>query len=373
MSNFAQPAIEFNLASKNLDLDALMARTLTQAAAASDAASPETEDVQITLPLETLRGLDIDGKFTIAKLRAQNLQMSNVGLKLKASKGIVALDPLTLKLYDGSARVRVELDARSAVPKYKISKILEHVQVGDLLRDYAQVDTISGAMSASIELTTRGEWVSELKKNSNGLMKLAFFDGAVKGFNMRHSIDVARAKIRGEKPPPDTPLQTDFSALSISGVISNGIFSSDDLDLQAPLLRVGGKGTANLNTSILDYLVNAKLVGTIEGQQGKKADQLSGLTIPVKVAGPFADPKIDVQLDEMLKAKADAAKAKLKADIASKKAELKKQIEQAKKKLAESKKREFEKKLEVEKAKKDAEYKKKIDDAANDLLKKLFN
>ena len=147
----------------------------------------------------------------------------------------------------------------------------------------------------------------------------------------------------------------------------------DALDLQAPLLRVGGKGTANLNTSILDYLVNAKLVGTIEGQQGKKADQLSGLTIPVKVEGPFADPKIDVQLDEMLKAKADAVKAKLKADIASKKAELKKQIELAKKKLAESKKREFEQKLEIEKAKKDAEYKQKIDDAANDLLKKLFN
>jgi len=382
VSNFAQPAIEFNLASQNLDLDALMARTLTQAAAAtsntagsSGAASPvaETEDVQIVLPLETLRGLDIDGRFAIANLRVQNLQMSNVELELKASKGIVALDPLTMKLYDGSARVSVELDARSAVPKYKISKTLEQVQVGDLRRDYAQLDTISGGMSANIELTSRGEWVSELKKNSNGLMKLAFFDGALKGFNIRHSIDLARARIRGKKPPVDAPLQTDFSSLSISGVIRNGIFSSDDLDLQAPLLRVGGKGTANLNTSILDYLVNAKLVGTIEGQQGEKADQLSGLSIPVKVEGPFANPKIDVQLDEMLKAKADAAKARLKADIARKKAELKKQIEEAKKKLAESKKREFEKKLEIEKAKKDAEYQKKIDDAANDLLKKLFN
>jgi len=363
LSHFAKPALEFDLASQNLDVDALMARTLSAAAtAASDpvgaggSASPteEAEDFQIVLPLETLRGLDIDGKFVIAKLRAHNLQMSHVELNLKASEGVIAIDPLTMKLYDGSARVRVELDARSAVPKYKISKILEDVQVGDLLRDYAQFDTISGTMSANIELTTRGEWVSELKKNSNGLMKFAFFDGALKGFNIRHSIDVARAKITGKNPPPEAPLQTDFSALSISGVIRKGVFSSDDLDLQAPLLRVGGEGSADLNTYMLDYLVNAKLVATIEGQQGKKADQLSGLSIPVKIEGPFADPKIDVQLDEMLKAKADAAKARARAEFARQKDKL-------------------EKKLAIEKAKKNAEYKKKIEDATQDLLNKLFN
>ncbi len=363
LSHFAKPALEFDLASQNLDVDALMARTLSAPAAAASnpagaggGASPtaEAEDFQIALPLETLRGLDIDGNFAIAKLRAQNLQMSHVELNLKAGKGVIAIDPLTMKLYDGSARVRVELDARSAVPKYKISKILEDVQVGDLLRDYAQLDTISGTMSANIELTTRGEWVSELKKNSNGLMKLAFFDGALKGFNIRHSIDVARAKITGKNPPPEAPLQTDFSALSISGVIRKGVFSSDDLDLQAPLLRVGGEGSADLNTNMLDYLVNAKLVATVEGQQGKKADQLSGLSIPVKIEGPFANPKIDVQLDEMLKAKADAVKARARADIARQKDKL-------------------EKKMAIEKAKKNAEFKKKLEDAKQDLLNKLFN
>jgi AsmA protein len=135
--------------------------------------------------------------------------------------------------------------------------------------------------------------------------------------------------------------------------------------LQAPLLRVGGKGSANLNSEMVDYLVNAKLVGTIEGQQGESSDQLAGLEIPVRIKGPFSDPKIKVQLEEMLKAKVDAEKEKLKAEIAKQKAELKAQLEAEKKALAESKKRELKKKLEVEEAKS----KKKLEDK----LKNLFD
>ena len=147
-------------------------------------------------------------------------------------------------------------------------------------------------------------------------------------------------------------------------MIKNGVFSSDDLDLQAPLLRVGGKGSANLNTEEVDYQVNAKLVGTVEGQQGAGADDLAGLEIPVGIKGPFSAPKIDVLLDEMMKAKADAEKAKLKAEIEKQKEELKQQLEAEKKALAESQKRELEKKKEVEKAK----AKKKLEDKLKNLL-----
>jgi len=119
------------------------------------------------------------------------------------------------------------------------------------------------------------------------------------------------------------------------------VFSSDDLEVQAPWLRVGGKGIADLNREVVDYLVNAKLVGTSKGQQGGAADELAGLSIPVRIKGPFTDPKIDVQLDEMLKARIEAEKAKLKAEAEVKKAQLKAEIEAQKKAL--------EKQLETEK------------------------
>ncbi len=130
----------------------------------------------------------------------------------------------------------------------------------------------------------------------------------------------------GKKPPDESAQKTDFSALSLTGRIVKGVFKSDDLNLQAPALRVGGKGKANLNNDTVDYLVKAKLVDTLKAQQAGSVDDLSGLLIPVRIKGPFTDPKIDVQLDEMLKAQSKAKiaqqKAKLKAQIAEEKAAL---------------------------------------------------
>ena len=154
-------------------------------------------------------------------------------------------------------------------------------------------------------------------------------------------------------------LKTDFSSLTLSGVINRGVFSSDDLDLQAPLLRAGGKGIADLNTETVDYTVEAKLVGTVEGQQGETADDLSGLTIPANIKGPFADPKIDVLLDEMLKARASAEKDRLKAEIQAQKEALQQKLEAEKKAL--------------EAAKKIQEIKDKAKNKLEDKLNKLFD
>ena len=155
-------------------------------------------------------------------------------------------------------------------------------------------------------------------------------------------------------------------------MIEKGVFSSDDLDLQAPLFRVGGKGSADLNREEVDYLVNAKLVGTSKGQGGDSADELAGLSIPVRIKGPFTDPKIDVKLEEMLKANLDAQKEKLKAEIDAQKKALKEQLEAEKEALKvkkkafeEAKKRELEVKIELEKER----AKKKLEDK----LKKLFD
>ncbi len=379
VSNFSKPALKYNLSSKNLDVDAVLGKTLVagpEAAADNPAVATTTaaaEDVQIALPMELLRELDIDGQFKIEKLKVQNLSISEFSMPLKARNGIVAIDPMTMQLYNGDAKVTVSIDANGKLPKYSVSKTLQDVKIGGLLHDFAQLDIISGALNADISATTQGEWLSELKKNSNGQMKLAFLDGALKGFNLRHSIESAKAKLKKQPPPPKSEQKTDFSALTISGMIRNGVFSSEDLNLQAPLLRVGGKGSADLNDMTVDYLVKAKLVGTTEGQDSGGADQFKGLTIPVSIRGPFAAPKIDVQLDELLKGQVDAEKEKLKAEIAKQKEALQQQIAAEKKALEESKKRELQMQKEAEEARLAAEIERKKEEAKQKLLKKLGN
>jgi AsmA protein len=347
-------------------------QTNAEQTSTEQAVGKATEDTRIVLPMQTLRDLDIDGKLKIAKMKMQNLQMTDFSLRLTANKGLVALKPVRVNMYGGEVVANVAIDVRGDQPKYGVGKSFKDVQVGDLLKDYMGESPISGRMSAEVNLATRGEWVSKLKQNSNGTMQLAFLDGALDGFNLRQSIEAAKARLKGDDAPEKETRKTDFSSLTISGVIKNGVFSSDDLALLAPLLRVGGKGMADLNREEVDYLVNAKLVVTGKGQDGGSVDELAGLTIPVRIKGPFTQPKIDVQLDEMLKANLDAQKAKLKAEIDAQKEALKKQIKaqkaalKAKKKaFEEAKKRELEIKFELEKKR----AKKKLEDK----LKKLFD
>ena len=375
VSNFAKPALRFELESKELDVDALLGTLPAKPQQVSPQPEQESgggtgagdaagDDVEIKLPMQVLRDLDIDGELRIGRLKVQNLELSDYQMRLAAQNGQIGLKPVRVNAYDGTVVANVVVDVTGDLPKYGVGKNFNGVQVGDLLDDYLGESPISGTMSGEVNLSTRGEWLSKLKQNSNGSMALAFLDGALNGFNIRQSIEAAKAKLSGGGPPPDEVLKTDFSSLTISGVIRNGVFASDDLDLQAPLLRAGGEGTADLNDETVDYLVNAKLVGSLEGQQGEAADELAGLPIPVRIKGPFTGPGIDVQYDEMLKARAEAEKEKLKAEIEAQKKALEEELRAEKKKLEEAKKKELEKKLEVEKARAE----KKLKEELKDLL-----
>ena len=353
VSDTAQPVINFKLASNKLDIDALIGMTPVHPSSVTPKKSttatesitgiesnsvnviPDAvkEPVKIILPMDLLRIIQADGELVVKQLTMQNLLLNDINLGISTNAGIVNLDPIRMNLYDGSVSGQVRLDVNGALPKYRVNKKIQGVQIGALLTDLYGEDRINGVLNANVSLSTQGEWLSVMKKNSNGDIALALRDGALKGFNIRHSIDKAKAKLKGDSEPPMQESQTDFSSLELSGLIKKGVFISNDLKLQAPIIRVSGEGQVDLNNETVNYLVNAKLVGTIKGQDGGAADDLSGLLIPVRIDGPLAEPKIDVQLDEMLKKKAAALKAKLKAQLNEKKAALKKRADEEKAKL----------------------------------------
>jgi AsmA protein len=369
ITDYSQPALEFNLTTGMLDLDALLgtpaAEQQVTVEAPTSAAGSKEEDVEIALPMDLLREVHVSGRLSAKQVKLQNLLLENVSINIVGKNGLLNLDPMTMDLYDGHFQGSVQIDARAQQPKFRVNEEMNGVQMGKLMTDYIGEDRVSGVMAANLEITTRGEWLSELKKNSNGTVKLVLKDGALKGFNLRYSIDKAKAKLKNKPAPPKQLQSTDFSSLSLSGKIKKGVFTSNDLDLQAPLLRVGGEGKANLNDNTVDYLVNAKLVGTVAGQDGGGKDELKGLSIPVAIKGPFESPDIDVQLDKMIKgivAKRLAdEQAKMKAEIEKQKAELRRELDVEKAALEAAKQREREKQRQVLKAKKRVEKQKAID------------
>jgi len=81
--------------------------------------------------------------------------------------------------------------------------------------------------------------------------------------------------------------KTDFSELSASFQIADGVARSNDLDLKSPYLRLGGDGAADIGKGRIDYTARATVTGTAAGQGGAELAALKGVTVPVRLTGPF--------------------------------------------------------------------------------------
>ena len=172
--------------------------------------------------------------------------------------------------------------------------------------DMVVVPDLTGMTQASANLVTSGQTPDDFKKTLNGKITFAFTDGAVKGFNLAAMIRKAQAQINGQPPPAETgPNQTDFSEITGTANVTNGIVSNRDLMAKSPLLRVEGTGDVDLPQESLDYLVTAKVVRSLEGQGGKGVTDLKGVEIPVQLSGTFAEPKYKIRLDKALQESAE--------------------------------------------------------------------
>jgi AsmA protein len=103
--------------------------------------------------------------------------------------------------------------------------------------------------------------------------------------------------------------------MTASFVIKNGVARNDDLDVKAPLVRLGGAGDIDIGNSQLNYIAKATVVRTSQGQGGADLDHLAGLSVPVKLTGPFDAPKYEIDYRALA---TDAAQAKAKEKLREK-------------------------------------------------------
>ncbi|MCL6635268.1 MAG: AsmA family protein [Peptococcaceae bacterium] len=189
---------------------------------------------------------------------------------------------------------------------------LSGVAVGPLLKDLAQYDSLEGRANVSLDVSARGASVAALKKALNGKAAVRITDGALKGINIAQSIRNAKAALgtlRGQRVErSDQSQRTDFTELTATFDIRDGVARNHDLSMKSPLLRVAGEGEIRLAEDTLNYLVKAAIVATSRGQGGRERAELAGVTVPVRVAGPIGSPFYTLDFSAMV---TEAAKQKL--------------------------------------------------------------
>jgi len=251
----------------------------------------KSEDTPVDL--SALKGLNANGRLQIGALQASGLKLANLKAEVHAANGKLDIAPHSANLYDGSMSGALSAQADGRVA---LKETLNGVNVGPLLRDVAQKDVLEGKGTVALDVNAAGKSVNALKKALAGTARVQLKDGAIKGINLAEVFRRAKTALGSseEKAQAREAQQTDFSEMTASFNIKNGVAHNDDLDMKAPLFRVTGKGDIDIGNSKIDYVTNATVVATTKGQGGADLAQLSGLTVPVHLVGPFDALKYQV-------------------------------------------------------------------------------
>jgi AsmA protein len=306
-AKFSPLALEFDVDIDQLDLDRYSGD------------KTKSKQPEKSFDLSALRDLRANGALRVGSLKASNVKASNVRLEIKANGGRLEVSPMAATLYQGNLSGAVAINAAPKTPSFALKQNLSGISVGPLLHDLANTDTLEGKGNVSLNVTTEGNTVTALKKAVNGTAAVKMTDGAVKGIDIAGSIRQAQSMLsaaRGQQvQKTDARQRTDFSELTATFAIRNGVARNSDLSIKSPLLRVGGAGDVNIGEDTIDYTVKASLVASTEGQGGRARADLRGVTVPVKVTGPMASPSYQLDFASMV---TDTAKQKIEETITKK-------------------------------------------------------
>ena len=288
ITRFQNPIFSFNLNIDKLDADKYITKS-DQPAAKSSGDTP--------IDLSALKKLNASGEAKIGWLKLANVKTQNVNVGLRVADGIATVSPFAANLYQGSMDGILKVDARST-PSISFKQNMKNIAIGPLLVDAINNDMLEGKGTFNVDVTTSGNTVSALKKALVGKSAVNLADGAIKGIDIPGTLRDMKSKValfqNKTSIGADDKKKTDFSELSASFDIKNGVAHNEDLTMKAPILRLAkgdSRGDIDIANETINYLAKPTIVKSLQGQGGADLDSLAGLGIPVKITGTFSAPK----------------------------------------------------------------------------------
>lgn len=147
------------------------------------------------------------------------------------------------------------------------------VEMKPLLSDLADLTRFTGRGDARLSFLGVGQNVDAIMRSLSGEGSIAVGRGSIEGIDLDDllgSFDVQGGT-------------TVFDSLGASFAIKGGVLRNSDLQMLLPNFDATGVGEVNLGAQTLDYTITPKALRVNNGR---------GLAVPVRISGPWADPKI---------------------------------------------------------------------------------
>jgi AsmA protein len=295
----AVPSVRGALHMEELNLDALGGGNSASAPAAQSASSPAASGSDgwsdAKIDLSGLRAANANLDLTINKLVSGKVDVTNIATSLALSNGVMKLNLANAKLYGGTAKGAVSVDGSSAAAGIGTNIALIGIQIEPLMTALSGTSRLEGTTNLTLAVNGQGASQRAIVNSLGGNASLSVADGALKGINIASFLRDAKKGFLSSSSSE----KTDFSELTATFQIAQGIVTNNDLSMKSPVLRVSGKGTVSLPPKTVNYRLEPTIVGSLKGQ-GDTKDGRTGLTIPLVITGPWSNPAITPDVTGML-------------------------------------------------------------------------
>jgi AsmA protein len=222
------------------------------------------------IDVSALKAADADFALSAGSILYRKLQIGKSALGLHLKDGRFEADLTELALYKGAGKGKMVVDGSGAVPGIASDFNLSQVQIEPLLKDFMDMDRLSGVGAFDINVTGHGKSQREIISSLGGKGDLNLANGVIKGMNLVGMVkNIGNAFESSSKGAE----QTDFASLTGTFTITNGVLHNNDLQLKSAEVPMTGAGTVDLPKRSVQYKVTPKVVGIV--------------AVPVDISGPW--------------------------------------------------------------------------------------
>jgi len=285
LQDFSHPAYTFDLNINRLDLDRYLS---------ADWIKRYQNDATL-FDLGGIKDMNLRGTLHAGEIKTAKFEASKLAADIKIEQSALTIAPLTATLYGGTLTGSISASAQGT-PQIALKQNLKGLQMKALLANTADADKLSGKGDVALDMSAEGGSIGALRKSLNGSVSLALSRGALSGIDWRTALISGKDDLgtKSEARVHETRLSesTDYSELKAVFNIKNGSAHGNSFDMRSPLFRIAGEGDLALDSGRIDYQLAAKVSSTLKRRSAGELAELRGVTVPVRVSGPWATPAI---------------------------------------------------------------------------------
>ena len=237
----------------------------------------------------------------VVSLAADSIDLGSVAFgqtraNVTVDAGHAVADLREVAAYGGTIAGQVIVNARKGLSA-RANLSMSALALQPLLSALAGTDRLTGTGDLRMNLLGSGSNLDALMRSLEGEASLALRNGELRGLDLAGMIRTLDAGYVGEGA------STVFDAITASFAVSGGVARNADMALNAPLITATGAGQVDIGGQMLDYRITPLTLGG----QALHPD----VQVPVLISGPWAAPKVRLDLESLAERKFEEEKQKL--------------------------------------------------------------